>query len=387
FLLGIIIFSLTTFTRSTLVAYLFCIVLLVINIITENITSDLDNSKTAAILEPFGAEALTQLTKYWTPEEQNNNKIPLTGVLLYNRLLWLGLAVVITFISYFRFSFSQFLTPFRPFKRKHEEANEAMPEVVPTLSNIRHPEQDFSTTARWKNLWYLAKFEFIKMVKTPFFIIICALGVVMMFIVAQYMGAMYDTETYPVTYKILDNVAGIFNLFILIYIVFFSGTIIWRERETKMDELVGATPVSNTNLFFSKYIAMVAVVMTLLLSAALTGIVIQLSMGFTDIDLLLYLKSILRTTIQFAFTIGLCLAIQVFTPNKYVGFFLSLVPLLFMSIVFGLLEWNNQLYHFNSSGPYMPYSDMNGYGHVLGSYALYKWYWFSIVMVLCLLSL
>src|SRR5690606_30360020 len=127
-LLGIIIFSVTTFTRSTLTAYLFCIVLLVIRIITDSITADLDNSTLAAILEPFGKEAYTQTTKYWTPEEQNTQLIPLVGKMLYNRLLWLGIALVLTFMSFYKFSFTQFLQPFTWFKRKDEKI-ETLPET------------------------------------------------------------------------------------------------------------------------------------------------------------------------------------------------------------------------------------------------------------------
>lgn len=386
FLLGIIIFSITTFTRSTLSAYLFCIILLVVRTITDSITADLDNNTIAAILEPFGKEALTQATKYWTPEEKNTKLIPFAGNLLYNRMLWLGIAAVLTFLSFSRFSFTQFLQPFNWFKRKEEKLN-AVPETIQSLSSLPKPEIDFSPKASWRNLFYLAKFEFLKMVKTPFFIIICALGVVMMFVLAQYMGAIYATETYPVTYKILENVAGIFQFFILILVVFFSGMIIWRDREIKMDELVGATPVSNTSLFFSKYIALMMVVGVLLLVVILTGMTIQFSMGFTDVQPLHYLTAALRMSVDFAITMGLCLAVQVFTPNKYLGFFLSLVPLLFMNIVFTLLEWDNQIYLFGSNGPSMPYSDMNGYGHTVGTWILYNVYWLSIVLVLCLFAL
>src|SRR5690606_29036904 len=100
-----------------------------------------------------------------------------------------------------------------------------------------------------------------------------------------------------------------------------------------------------------------------------------------------YLIAALRMLVDFSITIGLCLAVQVYTPNKYLGFFLSLVPLLFVNIVFSLLEWNNQIYLFGSGGPHMPYSDMNGYGHTVGTWLLYNGYWLAIVLVLCMLAL
>lgn len=385
-LLGIIIFAITTYTRNTLSAYLFCIILLVIRIITSSITAKLDNSTVAAILEPFGKEAFHQTTKYWTPEEQNTLLVPFSGTILYNRILWLGIAFLLTFISYYKFSFSQFLQPFVWWKRKSSDEASTPERIIP-LNQLPKPKQDFTIIAQWKNLIYLAKFEFLKMIKSSFFIIISALGMVMMFVLAQYMDAMYETATYPVTYKILENLAGIFQFFILILVVFFSGTIIWREREEKVDELVGATPVSNTQLYFSKYLGLIGVVAVLELITILTGISIQLSMGYTNIEPVHYLISAFRMLVGFTITIGLCLAVQVYTPNKYLGFFLSLVPLLFISIVFSLLEWNNQIYVFGSDGPGMPYSDMNGFGHTLPTWILYNSYWGSIVLVLGLLAI
>ncbi len=173
-------------------------------------------------MEPFGSEALRPLTQYWTPDDQNTKAIPFQGSLLYNRILWLAIAILITLLSYFRFQFSQFLNPVRWFGRKSEDAQGATAPIQ-SLSQLPRVSQVFSAAQTWKQLFYLAGFEFRKMTRSAFFIIICALGVVMMFILAQYMDAIYDTETYPVTYQILQSVSGIFQFFILILVVFFFG--------------------------------------------------------------------------------------------------------------------------------------------------------------------
>lgn len=382
-LLGSIFFSLTTFTRSTLAAYLVCVILLVIGIVTERVTADLDNKTIAAVLEPFGSEAYSLITEYWTPDEQNTRMIPFEGVLLQNRLLWTFIALVITLVSFYRFDFSQFLKPFR-FWRKREDPGGVSPAAIPQgLAQLPAVTRDFSSGAAWKKTGYLARFEFLKLIKTPFFLIICALGMTMMFIVSQYMGSMYETETYPVTYQILELVTGIFHFFMLILIVFFSGTLIWRDRETKTDELIGVTPVSNPVLFFSKYLGLMGIIAVLMGVTMITGVLIQLFLGFTDIQPMLYIQELFgRRLVGMAVITALCMAVQVYVPNKYLGFFLSLVFLLLLNLVFGLLEWNHPLYLFNSSGPSLPYSDMNGYGHVIATFFLFKTYWASIVLLL-----
>ncbi len=387
-LLGVIFFGITTFTRSTLPAYLFCIFLLVLGFITQRVTADLDNKTMAAVLEPFGMQALGLETQYWTPEEQNVRSIPLSGTLLYNRLLWLGIAILITIGTFARFSFSQFLTPFKWFKRKEQDSVVAPQNPhLQTLATLPKVSQNFSAGENLKQLLYLARFEFKKIVKSPFFIIILALGMVTMYIMSQFMGSMYDTETYPVTHQILEIPASFFQLFILILLVFMSGNIIWRDREQKTDELIGTTPVSNAVLYFSKYLSLLYVILVLLLAVCVSGIIIQLSLGFYNVEPMLYLKFALRMLVTYGITAGLCLAVQVYSPNKYLGFFISLVPLLFINIIFSQLEWTNQLYYFNSSGPGMEYSDMNGYGHTMNTWFLYKGYWLAIVLVLSFVAL
>lgn len=386
-LLGVIFFSVTTFTRSTLASYLFCVLLMVIRSLTSTITADIDNKEVAALWEPFGAQALGYVTQYWTPADQNTRSIPLEGVLLQNRLLWFCIAAVITAISYLRFRFSQFLSPFRLFKRNHPAASVSHQPAVQSLSLLPQVQQRFSAAETWKQLFYLARFEFVKMTRSPFFIIFCLLGIIVMCSVSQFMGAIYASETYPVTYQIIESCVPFFQIFILLLIVFLSGTIIWRERENKTDELVGTTPVSDSVLFFSKYLGMLYVIAVLCAIIIVTGILIQYTMGFRDINMPLYLQAGLRMLVYNAIFAGLCLSLQVFSPNKYLGFFLPLIPLLFINLLFGYLEWNHNLYRFNSSGPEMPYSDMNGYGHVLSPWLLYKGYWLSITLLIGLLAI
>jgi ABC-2 type transport system permease protein len=387
-LLGIIFFALTTFTRSNMSAYLFCIILLVLRSITDSITANIDNKTFAAILEPFGQEAFEKITEYWTPHEQNTLLIPLKDELLINRLLWFVVAIVITFIGYLRFQFSQFLTPLSFFKRKIAEAIDPALSTVHSLSELAPAQKDFSVRAKWRQLFYLAGFEFKKMAKSNFFIIISALGVVAMFIIYRFSGAIYGTETYPVTYNILGVAAGLFHFFIITATVFFSGTIIWRDREYKEDELIGTTPVSNSILFFSKYLALVYVAATLLFIIMLTGIAIQLTQSFTDIQPLQYIKNLFgMRLVGYIIAIGLCLSVQVFSSNKYLGFFLSVFFIMILNILFNLLEWKNPLYIFNSWGPTMQYSDMNGFGHTPPVFVIFKTYWLAIITAVSLLAI
>src|SRR6202008_3246446 len=106
-LVGAIFFSVVTFSRNMIAGYVGCVALILIKNIASSLLGDLDNQNMASVLEPFGELALNKITKYWTPAEQNTLSIPLEGVLLYNRLVWLGIGSGIYILTFMRFSFSQ----------------------------------------------------------------------------------------------------------------------------------------------------------------------------------------------------------------------------------------------------------------------------------------
>lgn len=385
FVLGVIFFSLTTFTRSTMAAYMACIIMLVGRFIAENLSNNMDYDYIAALIEPFGSNAFIYLTKYWMAAERNIELIPFEGALLYNRLIWLGLAIIVMAVSYYKFSFSQFLTPFNWFRKKEVAEAAVLYEEKP-LSEILTAKQDYSASFNWKQLTYLSFFEFKKVISSTFFIISGALTLVMIGVIYYYSGKVYDTEYYPLTENVV-SIVGVYSLLANIFIIFYAGTVIFRERENKIDELIHATPVNNIVLYFSKFLSLLAAIILLQVLAILTGIGIQFAQGFFDIHISIYLVEILLFGIlSYIITIGICLVMQVFAPNKYLGFFYSLIPLMLLGIVFGLLEWNNQIYHFGSSGPRMPYTQLNGFGPLSPSMA-YHFYWIAFVLFLSFVSL
>jgi ABC-2 type transport system permease protein len=385
FFIGIVLFALTTFTRKTLTAYLFCIILLILRSIAEAMSADLDKKTLSAIIEPFGSIAFGNITEYWTPAEQNTRLIPLKDILLQNRLIWIGIAIVLTAMSYYRFSFTQFLTPFRLFKRK-EESSAPATSGYHTLSDIPVVRRAFNRVSSWSQLWYLSKFEFRKIAQSTFFIIIAILMVGLIWLINYFSNNAYESAMQPLTENVIRSV-GSYGFLTMIFVVFFSGTVIFREKETRTDELIHATPVSNTVLFFSKYVGLMGIVLLLQLVAVLTGIIIQVSQSFLHIDFMQYMISIVVLGLtSFSITVGICLAIQVFAPNKYLGFFFSLIPLLLLSILFAKLEWNNKLYNFDSDGPRLPYSALNGYGPLFPWFS-YKAYWLSFVLIIVFVAL
>ena len=73
-----------------------------------SLAGDLDNEWISAMIDPFGMGTMDIVTKYWTPDDRNTQLIGLTGWLLANRLIWVGVGVGMLFFGFVRFQFSEF---------------------------------------------------------------------------------------------------------------------------------------------------------------------------------------------------------------------------------------------------------------------------------------
>lgn len=94
FFASAILFALASVTRSMMACYVGVIGLLVLYFVTTGtLMAKPEMRELAAWLDPFGASTISQITRYWTPEENNTRLPELAGTLLGNRLIWTSVGV------------------------------------------------------------------------------------------------------------------------------------------------------------------------------------------------------------------------------------------------------------------------------------------------------
>lgn len=388
-LFGTIYFSLTTFLRNTTIAYLFTVIFFLFDLAANSVLADIEYQSVAAMLDPYGNKALNKVTQYWTPSEQNERLLSLTDELLYNRLVWLGLGLLIMWFSYVKFSFSQFLNPVKRFSfRKKEESYSPQTPAIQHVSELPKVTISSSGKAFWNQLLFIARFEYRRIIRSYFFIIMLVLGAVLAYLVSSFSSLIFGTEVYPVTYNVVQQTGSMFQFMLSILIIFYSGNLVFNEKQFKVDELVGASPIKSATLVVGKYLGLLGSVALGLLGAVLTGIIIQSLKGYYHFEIGQYLASLYgRTFISLSLVTALCFVVQFMVSNKYVGFVISFILAFIMRIIFSQLQLDNPLYNFNSSGPMLPYSDMNGYGHTTPIFYTFKLYWLSVIAILFVISI
>ncbi|MBC7862676.1 MAG: hypothetical protein IAF38_06850 [Bacteroidia bacterium] len=391
FFQGIVYFSLNTFTRNPMFSYAFAVVVLVGRVFADNFGSDLDYKTFASFLDPSGSNAFRNLTEYWTPVEQNQMMVPFSGVILYNRLLWIGLALLMTVFCYARFSFSQFLAPVSFFGlRFKKRVTEKASSVIRSIEELPKVTRHFNLSSTIKQILYLARFEFRNATRSIFFFIAVVLGCLFLLVVpfVASAGNPYGTNTYPMTNQMIEIGAAVMQFMIMLLALFSTGTMLYREKDSKVDELVGASPVTNSVLFWSKYLGMMLTEMSIFVIMIISSIIYQLATGFKDINIAQYISTffgmrLLTFGVMTLFYIGL----QTLFSNKFVGWVFGFILVLVLPVVFRALEWSNPLYLVNSSGAALTYSDLNSFGHYPTVFLLLKMYWIAAGLLLVIFSI
>jgi ABC-type transport system involved in multi-copper enzyme maturation permease subunit len=374
-----IIFSVSVLMRSTAAAYITTVVVLVGNGIAGTLMSEMENHTLAAMLDPFGGSAFELITRYWTVDDKNTLLLPMHGVLLWNRLLWIAVSIGIFLFCYWRFSFTDR-------RSKATRIDEEGPTVfahtaLPAVTKVDGPG------AQLRRFRRIAWNDFTGMLKGTAFMIVAGIGLVNMFFGLAFSTSLYENEILPVTYHVVDMIRGSFELFTMILIVFYSGLLVWKEREPKFDEVVDATPVSLGVPLAAKFTALMLLLLVLLCGSALGGMLFQLIKGYNRLEPGVYLGLyILPGLVTYAIMAALSFTVHVLVNNKYIGYGVFIALIFLPDILLSALDINTNLASFNGA-PGIRYSDMNGYGTALTGWKWFKAYWSAFALLLLLLGL
>ncbi len=377
FLAGAVIFAMANKWKSTVISFVGGLVIIVAYIVSLSLMSDVDNETIAALSDIFGINTYSIETKYFTPAEKNTVSPGFSGLLFQNRLIWFGVGILILLLSYFSFSFKK-----KNKKIKKEKVSAASKDIVFTLPKL-NPTYGASTNwIQFKSFFYT---NFLNIVKSVTFKILFLFCIIIL--VADLIGGFeyFGLQSYPLTYKLIDSIKDNTSIFTVIILIFFSGELIWRDRDSKINEVVDATAHTSFISMTAKALSLVGITSILHFFFIFIGIIYQLLHGFTRIELDVYLLDFfydgLPTYIIFG---GIMITIQVLSSNKYIGYFISVVVLMAWEILLNILDIRTNMLDIGGSGS-LTYSDMNAFGPGLKSKLWFNLYWI-IISVISLLS-
>jgi aminopeptidase N len=383
FLCACMFFTLATVTRSMMGSYVGLIVFLVLYFVLSGIFNRPEHEDIVRLLEPYGIGAIFQETRYWTAAERNMQVPAIAEQWLINRAIWMGVAVVSLAAAYFLFSFSS--KGSKASRKRAKLEAQTPPDAI--ITHAGHAaRRSFTGAAGWSQTLARARFEFGYVMGGPAFIVLLMVG-----LLNAYGGLWYaDTITgnitvYPVTMLMAQALMGSFTLFPIIIATYYSGELVWRDREKRMHEIIDTTPARDWTFVTPKVLALFAVLAACIGISVMAGVLVQVMKGFSAINISQYLYWYALPALYSCFTFAaLAVFAQVITPHKFFGWGFMLLYLI-GSITLSQLGFDHNLYIYGGT-PGTPLSEMNEDSHYWIGAAWFQLYWSIFALLLVVLS-
>lgn len=379
FLTSALFFMLATVTRSMMATYVGVVAVIILYLATNGVLGSRPEFETAlAWAEPFGSGAYSLATKYWTAAEKNSINAPLEGVLLWNRVLWTLAGAVILAGTYALFNPSP-----RGAKAKKAEKLRAITDAAPApvATAGRLPQPTHGLRAAWAQLVSRTGFEMAMIFRSPAYLVLLLLGFAFAIAMLFFTGEMYGAPILLVTRVAITALFGAFSLISIVIAIYYSGELVWRDRERKTHEIIDASAAPDWTFLIPKTLALVLVLFSTALIGILAGVVTQAIKGYYDFELGKYVFwYAIPQAVSFSLLAVLAIFVQALSPNKFVGWAIMVVYLI-STIVLSNLGFDHPIYQYGT-GIAVPLSDMNGRGDFAGFNAWFDLYWTAFAIVL-----
>lgn len=376
FFAGTIIFAIANKWKSTVISFVGSLVIIIGYLVSGAFIRDLDNETIAALTDTFGIRAYALSAKYYTPIEKNTLSPSFSGLLILNRLIWTIIGILILTISYFSFSFREKSTKTKAPKEDKKEYRGTF--TLPKLNPI------YDGKTEWIQFKSFFLINFLSIVKSASFKILFLFSAIIL-IASLFGGAeYYGLQSYPLTYKVVDIIRLSTEIFVIIILVFFSGNLIWRDRESKINEVIDSTPHTSLISLSTKALSLVSVAIIIHTFFIICGIFYQLASGFYRIELDIYFLDFFYTSLMtYIVWSGFMIMIQVLINNKYIGYFVSILVVFLWRYLLSFFDVESNMLSIGNL-PGMVYSDMNAFGPSLVGVMWFNLYWvlFSFICLL-----
>lgn len=380
FFAGSLFFVSGALSRKWMVVYTQGIVLVVAYLLISMTANKLEGTELTALLDPFTINTINYVVKHWTLTDRNTRMLPVGPGLLYNRLLWMGVGVVALAIGYVGFSFNVIRNS-RIKKKEELEPDRAvyhqlvLPAVTLTL-NVR---------VKCIQLIHHSFFYFTSLLKEIPFWAITICGAAIIFVNGIGLGTSHGVDSYPTTYLIVAELQEMSVPFFLLMLIFYSGELVWKERDVRMNLIYDALPTSNLMNVSARFIGIILAYTMLLLVLCVSGMIMQTMSGYYQYDLRVYFVGFFLEVLPFLILYTfVAFLLQVMINHKFMA---HLATLLFVMLTLALeaLGYDHDLIRFGGDKIGV-YSAMNGYGHFLEPYLWIKSYWLAIGILVLLVA-
>lgn len=334
-----------------------------------------------ALLDPFALNTIDYIIEKWAVAQRNTAMIPLDGLLLYNRLTWIGMGGVAFAVGYFGFSFNVIRHGLN--KKKDIPGTYDASRVRMEIPAVNITLTGFSLV---RQFWYHTFFYTRSIITGIPFWAITISGVAIILLNGIQLGTTFGVPSLPKSYLVVEELTEMSLYFFLLLLVIYPGELVWQERDVRMNLVYDATPMGDAMNLVAKYLGLLFIYVILLLTMMLAGMLAQGLNGYHQYDIATYFYGFFVDLFPFLAIYTLAaFFLQVMANHKFIGHLLVILFLIATTAmeVFGL---DHDLIRFGGD-TLGRFSEMNGYGAGLASYLWVKTYWMAFGLILLALAI
>ncbi|MEJ8755548.1 ABC transporter permease [Pontibacter sp. H259] len=387
-------FSFAALSRQVMASYLASILLaLVAQIMAVTVAKLFGNWDLVKLLDPVGvAGIVSSELGTWTPTEKNTRLIALEGMFLWNRVLWLTVAILVLSYTYQRFKFAA-TSPnswWSRFKRRPKVQADATAETAiirPSAIIVQQVQREFSFATYFSQTLTIAWVSFSRISRNPIGLSLVGAIALASAMFGDRIMTQFDIPLLPTTPQVLAfftaSLGNIGSPWVVIplLIMYFMGELIWRERDARLSDLTDATPVPEWVLLTGKYLGLAFIIIIWMALLMAGGMLMQLILGYQNVDIGLYLTTLFGLQlVDYLLFALLALVVHVVVNQKYVGYLVVLLVFCFIAFP-STFQVEHSMLIFGKD-PGWKYTDMRGFGDTLGPWLWFKAYWVAWALLL-----
>jgi ABC-2 type transport system permease protein len=379
FVIGSGFFALATATRSMMASYVGAVGFLALYAVVVISAGKPEYEHAAALGDPFAVTAIGTATRYWTAAEFNTMRLPIEGVFLWNRLIWLGAALVMLATAYAVFRVeARGIAAAKPAASGAAAPMPPRPVAAPATPH-------FDRGQRRQLLWARIRLDAGAVLRSPAFRVLLLIGLAVAFGRFWLGRLQYGNPSYPVTRYAIEALVDALGEISTIVAIYYGGELVWRDRDRRIHEIIDASPIPDWAFLLPKILAIAIVLVALECAAILGAVALQAGRGYFHFEFGHYLLwFLLPYTIGLVQLAVLSIFVQTLSPGKYFGFGVMALYVV-ARLTLPSLGFEHHLYLYGTPIG-IPLSDMNGQGNFWIGRAWFEAYWTAICAMLAVLS-
>ncbi len=354
------------------------------------------------LLDPIGIRFIVEdIAHVWTTIEKNQRLLSLEGVVLENRLLWIGVGLIAVAVTWLNFRFThrtgstllwnRVRNKFRTGKLTAGYQKTASLPGIAIRSDrpvcVPQAPLTFGITLQARQTLTIASASF-RMIATSWagLALLTFIPLLTIPVVIDQMES-NGVPLLPVTTRVINELAAPLSaelsrwVIVPALLIFFAGELVWRERETGLADITDAMPGSEWPPFLGKFLGLGLLLIAFTTLQMSAGMIAQSLMGYNKFEPGLYLKILFGLQLpEYLLFAVLTLVVHVLVNHKYIGHLTATLTYVFiaLSTLFGV-EHNLLVY---GAGPGWSYTEMRSFGPSLGPWLWFKGYWATWALLL-----